>query len=97
MLPRQYRGRYVRRWHYGTKTNRVVATDRMLDSSFVTKASSLKPRPSILYLEAQMYGRNVSWVDKVTTYSFLSPKLTMCWGLPTHRVGKAIYFAVCKG
>ena len=69
-----YRGRYVRRWHYGTKTNRVVATDRMLDGSFVTKASSLKPRPSILYLEAQMYGRNVSWVDKVTTY-FLSPNL----------------------
>ena len=36
----------------------------MLDICFVVKASSLKPRPSLLYLETQMCGRNVSWVDK---------------------------------
>ena len=62
----------------------------MLDGGFVAKASSLKPRPNILYLEAQMNGRNVSWVDKEATHSFLSPKLTMCLGLRTHRVGKPI-------
>jgi hypothetical protein len=47
----------------------------MLDVGFVAKASSLRPRPSLLYLEAQMSGRNVSWVDKNTTYSFMGLKL----------------------
>src|ERR1700738_2860161 len=37
-----------------------VAENRMLDDGFVAKASSLKPRPSLLYLEAQMNGRYVS-------------------------------------
>src|ERR1700737_5658393 len=52
-----------------------VAEDRMLDNGFVAKASSLKPRPSILYLEAQMNGRLVSWVDKELRHSFTNPKL----------------------
>jgi hypothetical protein len=47
----------------------------MLDVGFVAKASSLTPRPSLLYLEAQMSGRNVSWVDKEATHSFMSLKL----------------------
>jgi hypothetical protein len=38
----------------------------------VAKASSLRPRPSLLYLEAQMTSRNVSWVDKEATHSFMS-------------------------
>ena len=58
-----------------------VAEDRMLDDGFVAKASSLKPRPSILYLEAQMNGRLVSWVDKELRHSFMSPKLTRELGL----------------
>jgi hypothetical protein len=42
----------------------------------VAKASSLAPRPSLLYLEAQMSDRNVSSVDKEATHSFMSLKLT---------------------
>ena len=57
------------------KPNHIAAVDQMLDDGFVAKASSLKPRPSISYLEAQMNGRNVSWVDKEATNSFMSPKL----------------------
>jgi hypothetical protein len=43
----------------------------------VAKANSLKPRPSMLYLEAQVNGRNVSWVDKEAIVSFMSLKLMM--------------------
>jgi hypothetical protein len=53
----------------------------MLDGGLVVKASSLKPRPSLLYLEAQMNGRNVSSVDKEATHSFMSLKLTRKLGL----------------
>jgi hypothetical protein len=53
----------------------------MLDVGFVAKASSLKPKPSLLYLEAQMSGRNVSWVDKEATHSFMSLKLIRKLGL----------------
>jgi hypothetical protein len=49
----------------------------MLNGGLVTKASSLRPRPSVLYLEAQMSGRNVSCVDKEATHSFMSLKLMM--------------------
>jgi hypothetical protein len=48
----------------------------MLDVGFVAKGSSLRPRPSLLYLEAEMSGRNVSWVDKKATHSFIRLKLT---------------------
>ena len=48
----------------------------MLDGGLVAKASSLKPRPSLLYLEAQVSGRNVSLVDKEATHSFKSLNLT---------------------
>jgi hypothetical protein len=47
----------------------------MLDIGFVAKASSLAPRPSLLYLEAQMNGKNISWIDKEATHSFMSLKL----------------------
>ena len=46
----------------------------MLDVGFVAKASSLKLKPSLLYLEAHMNGRNVSWVNKEATHSFMSLK-----------------------
>jgi hypothetical protein len=49
----------------------------MLDVGFLAKASSLTPRPSLLYLEAQMSGRNVSWIDKEATHFFMSLKLMM--------------------
>jgi hypothetical protein len=44
----------------------------MLDVQFVAKASSLTPKPSLLYLEAQMNARNVSWFDRKATHSFMS-------------------------
>jgi hypothetical protein len=44
----------------------------MLDVGFVAKASSLRPKPSLLYLEAQMNGRNFSWVEKEATHSFMN-------------------------
>jgi hypothetical protein len=53
----------------------------MLDGGLVAKANSLKPRPSLLYLEAQMSGRNVSWVDKEAMHSFMSLNLIRKLGL----------------
>ena len=43
-----------------TMANYVVVVNRMLDGGFVAKASNLKPKPSILYLEAQINAKNVS-------------------------------------
>ena len=43
-----------------TKPNDVVAADHMLNNGFVAKASTLKPRLSLLYLKAQMNDTNVS-------------------------------------
>ena len=71
-----------------TKTSHVCAADRMLEGGFEAKASSLKPRPSLLYLEAQINGKNVSClVDIGATHSFMSPKLARDLGLPTRRAG----------
>jgi hypothetical protein len=53
----------------------------MFDVGFVAKASSLVPRPSLLYLEVQISGKNVSSVDKKATHSFMSLKLTRKLGL----------------
>jgi hypothetical protein len=64
------RGSNVGKLSWGTKTNHVVAVNCMLDVSFLAKSSSLRPRPSLLYLEAQMSGRNVLYVDKEATHSF---------------------------
>ena len=64
-----------------TKPKHIVAVDRMLDGGFVAKASSLEPRPSHLYLEAQMNGRYVSWGDKEAIDSLISLRLTRGLGL----------------
>ena len=53
-----------------------MLADQMLDGGFVAKASSLKRRSSLLYLEAQMNGRNVSWIDKKAMHTFMSLMLT---------------------
>ena len=80
------------------KTNRGCTADQMLEGGFVAKASSLKPRPSLLYLEAQINGRNVSClVDTGATHSFMSPKLAKELGLPTGRAGKPINVRFAKG
>jgi hypothetical protein len=78
-------------WPCGTKANHICAADGMLDGGFVAKASSIKPRPSLLYLDGQMKGRNVKCMDiKGTMYSFMSPKLTRelglanAWSAQTH-------------
>ena len=64
-----------------TKPKHIVAVDQMLDGGFVAKVSSLEPRPSHLYLEAQMNGRYVSWGDKEAMDSLISLKLTRGLGL----------------
>jgi len=53
----------------------------MLDTGFMAKATTLKPRPSLLYLGVQVSGRNVSWVDREETHSFMNPKFTRKVGL----------------
>ena len=81
-----------------SKASHVCAVDRMLEGGFVAKASSLKPRPSLLYLEAQINGKNVSClVDTGATHSFMSPKLARELGLPTRRAGKPINVRFAKG
>ena len=70
----------------------------MLEGGFVAKASSLKPRPSLLYFEAQINGKNVSClVDTGATHSFMSLKLAKELGLPTWRVDKPINVQFAKG
>jgi hypothetical protein len=68
----------------------------MLDVGFVAKAGSLRPRPSLLYLEAQMSGRKVSWVDKEATHSFMSLKLITKLELAGAWSGQAHQYAVWK-
>jgi hypothetical protein len=70
------RGPNVGKLPWGAKTNHVVVVNWMLDVGFVAKASSLTPMPSLLYLEAQISTRNISWVDKEAMHSFVSLKLT---------------------
>jgi predicted aspartyl protease len=63
----------------------------MLEGGFVANASSLKPRPSLLYLKAKINGQNVSClVDTGATHSFMNSRLTKDLGLPTGRAGKSI-------
>ena len=68
----------------------------MLDVGFMAKASSLKPKPSLWYLEAQMSGRNVLWIDKEATHSFMSLKLIKKLGLAGAESGQAHQYAVWK-
>ena len=80
-----------------TKASYVCAIDRMLEGGFVAKASSLKPKPSLLYQKAQINGKNVSClVDTGATHSFMSPKLARELGLPTQRMGKPINVRFAK-
>jgi hypothetical protein len=53
----------------------------MLDVGLVANASSLTPKPSLLYLEVQISGRNVYRVDKEATHSFMSLKIIKKLGL----------------
>jgi hypothetical protein len=77
---------------------RIEADGPKRKSSGPAQRSSLKPRPSLLYLEAEINGRNVSClVDTRATHSFMSPKLAKELGLPTGRVGKPINVRFAKG
>lgn len=71
--------------------NHVCTADQILEGGFLTKVSSLKPKPSFLYLEAQIDGKHVSClVDTGATHSFMSPKLTKELDLTTRRADKPI-------
>ena len=81
-----------------TNASHVCPADRMLEGGFVAKASSLKPRPSLLYLKAQINGMNISClVDTWATHSFMSQKLARELCLPTRRAGKPINVRFTKG
>jgi predicted aspartyl protease len=63
----------------------------MLKGGFVAKASDFKPRPSLLYLEAQINGRDFSWlVDTKATQSIMSPYLAKELDLGEQKVNKPI-------
>jgi hypothetical protein len=49
-----------------------------------------------LYLEAQMSGRNVSWVDKDAMHSFMNLKLIRKLGLLASKAGKLINMRFVK-
>ncbi len=56
--------------------------ESMLEDGFVVQANNLKPRPSLLYLNAQINRNNVlSLVDTEAIHSFISPKLARDLGL----------------
>ena len=70
----------------------------MLVGGFVAKASSLNPRPGLLFLEAQINSKQVSClVDTGATHSFMSPKLAKELGLATKEVSKPINVRFAKG
>ena len=80
-----------------TKASHVCTAYRMLEGGFVAKASSFKPRPSLLYLKAQINGKIAScFVDTRAMHSFMSPKLARELSLPTCRVGKSIKVRIAK-
>ena len=81
----------------GIKKNHVVVVDQMLDIDMVAKASSVNPRPSFLYLEARMYGRNFLWINEMATHSFMSPKLIRESGLADTYSGEPINVWFGKG
>ena len=57
----------------------------------MAKASGLKPKPSLLYLEAQINGRDLSClVDIGTTHSFVSPNLAKELDLRVYKACKSI-------
>ena len=49
---------------------------------------ALSQRPSLLYIMAQIYERNVSWIEKEAMHSFMIPKLIGSWGLLMRKAGK---------
>jgi predicted aspartyl protease len=64
----------------------------------VAKAYGLKPRPSLLYLAAQISGRDLSClIDTGATYSFMNPKLAKELGLRVQKASKPINMRFAKG
>lgn len=81
-----------------TTASLACVEDRMLEGGFVAKASSLKPRPGLLFLEAQVKDKDVSClVDTGATHSFMSPKLARELGLPLQKASKPINVRFAKG
>ena len=81
-----------------TMTNHVRIADQILEGGFVAKASSFKPRLSLLYLEAQINKMNISCLVHIEAkHSFMSQKLSKELGLPTCRSSKPINVWFAKG
>jgi hypothetical protein len=65
-----------------TKSSQVCTIDCLLEGRFVSMASSLKSKHNFLYLEAKIYGKNVSCLNgRAATNSFMNPKLAKELGL----------------
>ena len=67
-----------------------------VDGGFVAMANNLKPKPNLLYIMACINGRDVSWIKKEATHSFISLKLVRKLGSPTCRAGKPIKVRFAK-
>jgi hypothetical protein len=79
-----------RKKNISLKTTQFCDVDQILECGFVAKASSLKPRPSLLYLEAQISNRDTSFfVDTGATYS-MSPNLAKELGLQVQKASKSM-------
>ena len=70
----------------------------MLEGGFVAKASSLKTRPSLLYLEAQINGQNISCLVPIRGIFSMSSMLIHELDFKTHRADmpSKIFFAKNK-
>ena len=69
----------------------------MLDDGFVAKASSLKARPSLLCLEAQINDRNVFRI--ATFYHSIRGLITICIGTtkPPSSIPPVTQHMICLG
>jgi hypothetical protein len=70
----------------------------MLEGGFLAKVSDFKPRPSLLYLEAKISGRDLSClIDIEATQSFMSSKLAKELDLRVQKASKSINVHFAKG
>ena len=65
------------------KTNHVCIVDHILKGGFVAKARSLNPRPSFLYLKAQINGKivlcTIAYLSMRSAQNIMSTKGTPQW------------------
>jgi hypothetical protein len=76
----------------------IFIANQMLEGGFLAKVSDFKPRPSLLYLEAKISGRDLSClIDIEATQSFMSSKLAKELDLRVQKASKSINVHFAKG